>query len=170
MDFWINNPIHAPPTPAMATQRQLTANRMNAKKAGRPKGAVSEHTKLRILIQEKLTSLAMKRADEIFGALFDKAVGHYATKVIDGQEVRTYSIPPHLGAIQEILNRTSGRPLSIEGQTAFDLEQKVHESQHDDELTDEERALLDRAYENTGIGRLFGRRGSRFHNHTQTHG
>ena len=63
-------------------------------KGGRPKGSVSEATKIGIELRKKLAQAVQKRWKEIEQANFSLALGHYQEKTVGDDEVIVYKTPP----------------------------------------------------------------------------
>lgn len=106
-----------PYKPKTMSEKAIEANRKNAKKAGRPYGAVSEETRMKQEMRRMLTKVVHQRFGELVRAQVDLASGLWVeetdTKVnADGEletKRRVYKRPPSNEALKYLLDQSVGK-------------------------------------------------------------
>lgn len=106
-----------PYKPKTMSEKAIEANRKNAKKAGRPYGAVSEETRMKQEMRRMLTKVVHQRFGELVRAQVDLASGLWVeetdTKVnADGEletNRRVYKRPPSNEALKYLLDQSVGK-------------------------------------------------------------
>lgn len=99
------------------SEKALAANKGNAKKGGRPKGSVSEETRMKQEMRRMLTKVVHQRFGELVRAQVDLASGlcveETDTKVnADGEletKRRVYKRPPSNEALKYLLDQSVGK-------------------------------------------------------------
>lgn len=103
--------------PKTMSEKALAANKGNAKKGGRPKGSVSEETRMKQEMRRMLTKVVHERFGELVRAQVDLASGLWVeetdTKVnADGEletNRRVYKRPPSNEALKYLLDQSVGK-------------------------------------------------------------
>jgi hypothetical protein len=103
--------------PKTMSEKALAANKGNAKKGGRPKGSVSEETRMKQEMRRMLTKVVHQRFGELVRAQVDLASGlcveETDTKVnADGEletKRRVYRRPPSNEALKYLLDQSVGK-------------------------------------------------------------
>lgn len=107
----------------MATQKQITANRNNAKKAGRPKGKIS----LEKISKEKAASAMrdkiLKKWMPLIEAKLDLALGVYLVRKLNGKEERIYKQKPDSASLEFLFATIIGKPRESVDMNVSGLEQ-----------------------------------------------
>lgn len=104
--------------PKTMTPRAIEANKENAKKGGRPKGAVSETARLQQEMRKMLTQRARKEFSGLIDAQLDLARGVYVEEVDTVKDKkgniktkrRVYKRPPSSEAIKYLMDQAVGKP------------------------------------------------------------
>lgn len=106
-----------PYKPKTMSEKAIEANRKNAKKAGRPYGAVSEETRMKQEMRRMLTKAVHARFGDLVRAQVDLAAGVWVeetdTKINAEGEIeekrRVYRRPPSNEALKYLLDQSVGK-------------------------------------------------------------
>lgn len=135
----------------LASGKQLWANRQNAKKAGKPKGSVSQTT----LLKRKMNAMMVRMVDEKFGDLMrtkmDLALGHQVYAVVMDETTGKPMIDPKTKMpIVQLVQIAQPDPKSSEylldhvlGKSTIKV-QDVEPEGLDEDLSEEDRAHVER--------------------------
>lgn len=101
------------------TPKALKANKENAKKAGRPKGTISEQARMQQEMRKMLTAAAREVFPSLIKAQIDLARGVYVEEIVmevdaKGKKTkskrRVYSRPPSQEAVKYVMDQAIGKP------------------------------------------------------------
>ena len=142
------------------TPRAIEANKRNAKKAGRPKGAVSETARLQQEMRKMLTERARKEFSGLIDAQLDLARGVYVEEIDTVKDKkgnlktkrRVYKRPPSSEAIKYLMDQAIGKPketkeIDLNDKRALSIEELdamakgeilIVEDEDDEDLTEED--------------------------------
>lgn len=101
------------------TPKAIKANKENAKKAGRPKGSISEQARMQQEMRKMLTASAREVFGELVKAQIDLAKGVYVEEMVmeptgKGKKMKTkrrvYRRPPSQEAVKYVMDQAIGKP------------------------------------------------------------
>lgn len=143
------------------TPRAIKANKENAKKAGRPKGSISDQSRMQQEMRVMLTRKAREVFSDLVNAQIDLARGVYVEEMVtetskDGKEVkqkrRVYKRPPSQEAVKYVMDQAIGKPketkeIDLNDKRALSIDELdamakgeilIVEDGEDDDLTEED--------------------------------
>ena len=127
--------------------KQLLANRANAQLGGKPKGSISESTKMKRMMRQILVQRVHDQFDELIDAKFDLAKGHWEyVKVFNEtsqkkETKRVYKTSPDAKSLEYLIDQVVGKPTS---KIAFEEAENLD----DIEVTEEEQNQINFALKN----------------------
>jgi deoxyribodipyrimidine photolyase-like uncharacterized protein len=78
-------------------------------KGGRPKGAISETTRIALKLREKLAQEVEKRFPDLKVAMFDSALGHYIKETTSDGDERIYRKSPDTNMLKYLGDQIVGK-------------------------------------------------------------
>lgn len=112
------------------SEKQLAANRRNARRAGRPKGSVTHDTELKREMRRLLIERANKEFGGIMDAILDSAKGHYVQVKKDDGEVKIYKKSPNSDMLKYLIDQVVGKPVPTEDEKLSNTNILIVHSEH----------------------------------------
>lgn len=132
------------------SEKQLLANRKNAKKAGRPKGSIDPLTRARKEAERLFIEEAEKHMPELVQALIHAAKGIVIEKENADGTTQIYAKAPDVQALKEYFDRVIGKSnqqVSLDITTKGKSVQVAAIEQLTQEINEEEEADIEEAYD-----------------------